>query len=384
MAEPKGSLSAALKQVQPSWDEPRSERALSGMHRKRAERKTRAIGGAATLGLLVVVGGLASWRSGDQAQHQGTAQLAGSAGARTVHFADGSQALLLDAAAQVVVEHASKSAINVGLPSGHARFDVAQRPTRTFQVICDQVVVRVIGTGFELTRAGERTFVRVLHGRVSVSWPAGETELGAGESGWFPARTPAADDATSKGNEALDAPELPAELEVIEASEPDPSQRPRPRVASAASWRQHAEQGDFQQAFAILERERARISDDVDELLLAADAARLSGHAAQAVPYLQRVVERHAQDPRAPLAAFTLGGVLMNQLGRPREAEAAYGRARAMSPGSALSQDALARQVEALHRASDSAAARALALEYLERYPDGRRVQAMRRFGGLR
>jgi transmembrane sensor len=150
-----------------------------------------------------------------------------------------------------------------------------------------------------------------------------------------------------------------------------------------ASWRQHAEQGEFQEAYALLERERARVSDDVEELLLAADAARLSNHAAQAVPYLQRVVNRHAGDPRAPLAAFTLGGVLMNQLGRPREAGEAYAKARTLSPSSALSQDALARQVEAAHRASDAAAARVLALEYLERYPQGRRVQAVQRFGGL-
>jgi transmembrane sensor len=73
----------------------------------------------------------------------------------------------------------------------------------------------------------------------------------------------------------------------------------------------------------------------------------------------------------------------MNQLGRPREAEVAYARARTMSPSSALSQDALARQVEAAHRASDATRAQALALEYIERYPDGRRVKAVRRFGGL-
>jgi transmembrane sensor len=121
----------------------------------------------------------------------------------------------------------------------------------------------------------------------------------------------------------------------------------------------------------------------VQELLLAADAARLSGHPAQAEPFLRRVMERHASDPRASLAAFTLGGVLMNQLGRPREAEAAYARARALSLSDALAQDAVARQVEAAHRAGDTTRARKLALQYLDRYPNGRRVNAVRRFGGL-
>jgi transmembrane sensor len=67
----------------------------------------------------------------------------------------------------------------------------------------------------------------------------------------------------------------------------------------------------------------------------------------------------------------------------PREAEAAYARARATSLSGALAQDALARQVEAAHRAGDDGLARSLARDYLERYPQGRRVNAVRRFGGL-
>jgi transmembrane sensor len=94
-------------------------------------------------------------------------------------------------------------------------------------------------------------------------------------------------------------------------------------------------------------------------------------------------MKTHADDARAPLAAFTLGGVLLQQLGRPREAEAAYAEARATTRSAALAQDALARQVEAAHRAGDDARARTLALEYLKLYPDGRRMHAVRRFGGL-
>jgi transmembrane sensor len=73
----------------------------------------------------------------------------------------------------------------------------------------------------------------------------------------------------------------------------------------------------------------------------------------------------------------------MNQLGRPREAELAYGRARTLAPGGSLSQDALARQVEAAHRAGDQDHARVLAVEYETLYPQGRRLNAVRRFGGL-
>jgi transmembrane sensor len=152
---------------------------------------------------------------------------------------------------------------------------------------------------------------------------------------------------------------------------------------SARTWREHAENGDFSRAYELLSQASELVPDDVQALLLAADAARLSGHPSQAVPYLRGVIDRHASDPRASLAAFTLGGVLMNQLGRPREAETAYAKARALSLSDTLAQDAVARQVEAAHRAGDTTRARKLALEYLARYPNGRRVNAVRRFGGL-
>ncbi|MFM2417252.1 MAG: hypothetical protein RL385_1975, partial [Pseudomonadota bacterium] len=67
----------------------------------------------------------------------------------------------------------------------------------------------------------------------------------------------------------------------------------------------------------------------------------------------------------------------MHQLGMPSEAEGAYAKARALTRGGALAQDALARQVEAAHRAGDDGRARALALEYLRQYPEGRRVDAV-------
>jgi transmembrane sensor len=354
MAEPEVVREAALKHVAAEWDQARTERTLEGTRRKHARRRMqRLVLGASAAAALAAALAFVALPANDPKPPAVASKP--EPAERSLSFVDGSRAVLLDAAAEIVLSRAMDNAIDVILRAGRVRFEVAPRKERTFQVASGDVIVQVLGTGFELEHAGERTHVRVLHGRVAVRWPGGSEELGAGEAGWFPKSAPA-------------------------ATRAQPVSRDRAR---AASWRQHAERGEFQEAYRMLERDRDRVSDDVEELLLAADASRLSGHASEAVPYLQRVVDRHPSDPRAPLAAFTLGGVLMNQLGRPREAEAAYARARAMSPSSALSQDALARQVEAAHRASDVAAARALALEYLERYPDGRRVQAVRRFGGL-
>lgn len=381
MAEPMHELPAALEQVQARWDEQRTERTLTTLHRKRTARRRRNLGAAAGALALLLAG--AGWLLGTARAPRASDALAAGAPAprtaaaseRRIHFADGSHVVLLDAAARIVVGEVSPLSSSVVMPSGRARFEVVSNPLRTFEVSSGEVVVRVLGTSFELTRDRARTHVQVLRGRVAVRWSSGATELAAGESGWFP---PAAQ------GTATDRAEAAADSTVPIFATPEPSSARKRANGAARGWREHAEDGEFNRAYELLQRDEQPVADDVQELLLAADAARLSGHPAQAEPFLRRVIERHASDPRASLAAFTLGGVLMNQLGRPREAEAAYARARALSLSDALAQDAVARQVEAAHRAGDTARARKLAIEYLDRYPNGRRINAVRRFGGLK
>jgi transmembrane sensor len=123
------------------------------------------------------------------------------------------------------------------------------------------------------------------------------------------------------------------------------------------------------------------VRDETADLLLAADTARLSGDPGAAVPYLERVVRNHAGDPRAGLASFTLGRVLLDELGRPSEAADAFARAR--KGGGPLAEDALAREVEATARAGDTVRSQELAREYQALYPNGRRAKSVSRWGGL-
>ena len=118
--------------------------------------------------------------------------------------------------------------------------------------------------------------------------------------------------------------------------------------------------------------------------MLAADRARLAGHAEQGAELLRKLLREHPDDPRAPLAAFTLGRLLLTELGRPAEAAAAFAQVRRLSPHGAFAEDALAREVEALGKAGLAADARARADEYQRLYPqwaahgdgeDGRRNQ---------
>jgi transmembrane sensor len=373
MTEPTPELQDALQHVAAQWDDARTASSLLGAQRKRAARRTRSrvIAASAAVCVLAALGYFAL----GSGLHQPVAE-----GWRPrLELADGSRAFVRDEQSQVVVARVAPGLTELQLLHGSARFDVTHDPARRFRVYAGDVVVQVLGTAFEITRATGSTHVAVTRGRVAVSWPGGSTELAAGEARWFSGGTNASAALPPAATQA--EPAAPSEPAAERAARADAG-RPA-RAKEAPSWRQHAEQGDFKRAFALLSDERAPVADDVEELLLAADAARLSGHASEALPYLRKVVDVHTDDPRAPLAAFTLGSVLMNQLGRPREAESAYSKARSLAPRGSLAQDALARQVEAAHRAGDPARAHTLALEYLQRHPDGRRVEAVRRFGGL-
>ena len=79
----------------------------------------------------------------------------------------------------------------------------------------------------------------------------------------------------------------------------------RPAGVVASSWRPLAERGQYEEAQKALRKAGpSAVRDDTADLLLAADAARLSGHPAEAVPYLERVLRGHTHDPRAGLAAI--------------------------------------------------------------------------------
>jgi transmembrane sensor len=197
---------------------------------------------------------------------------------------------------------------------------------------------------------------------VRVAWNGGQALLSAGQSDLFPSA----------------AEEPPAASAPLPAAAPPPAPAPSPPRA----WRALAQRGRFDDAYRALRREGpAAVPDEPGALLLAADVARLSHHPAQAVAPLRHVLDRYDHDPRAGLAAFTLGLVLLEELGRPREAAAAFARSRGIDPGGDLAEDALAREVEAHFRAGDAAHARQAAEEYLRRYPSGRRSRAVRTFG---
>jgi transmembrane sensor len=354
------------------WDAARGERVLDRVKHGVLQRRRQRLALGAALGVAVLVALGVAWL---RAPAQPVATLV-TRDSGSLRFADGSRVDLTSGSSMVEVGLVSPSYTELVLESGSARFDVTPNPERRFAVRAGNTRIEVLGTRFTVEREAPRVRVAVEHGRVRVIWPGGEALLGAGESGLFPpasGQQAAAD--PNRGEHSAGEPAA--------TTPPSPSAAAPDRAALRKTFLDFARGGEYQKAYKVLREAPQVVSNSAEDLMLAADAARLSGHPERAPEYLRRITVEHRRDPRAPLAAFTLGRILLTQLGQPAEAERAFGLARQLAPSGALAEDALARQVEAAHRAGQQSRAEALATEYAKRYPFSKRLEAVRRFGGL-
>jgi transmembrane sensor len=216
-----------------------------------------------------------------------------------------------------VVEALETTAANTDfrVVRGTAIFRVVRNPTRVFRVHAGSVTAEVVGTVFRVVRLPGEARVEVVSGKVRVTHDGQDTLLAAGSS--------------------VTVADQGVEVSAAMASPLSPSAAPRvtadsrPMATTAAAnplpWRELARAAEFERAYASLQRVgRTDVQDNPEDLLLAADVARLSRHPAEAVPHLRGVIARHRHDPRAPLSAFTLGRVLLESLGRPGEAATAF------------------------------------------------------------
>jgi transmembrane sensor len=364
----------AAARVHVEWSEDRAravERAMFARKRRRAQ--TRAVMAVVGAVIAVLSFGVA-WK---RLHREAPAPVAVNPPAAAVEgesitFADGSVAAPLDKTSLVKSKEVSASKIDVELVKGSAHFEVSKNPERVFRVEAGTVTVEVLGTGFTVERLGDGARVAVDHGRVKVQWNAGSTILGDGQGSTFPPVAPAGSATIATGG-----------TEVVPA--PSATIAPSATVAAKSTWKALAHDGEFDKAYAALKVEggATAVHDDAGELLLAADVARLSHHPADAVVHLRRVVSSHSGDPRAPLAAFTLGRVLLEELGQPGQAAEAFAKARALGGAGPLAEDALAREVEAWWRAGATDKAHERAEEYVKLYPKGLRIRSVKKYGGL-
>jgi transmembrane sensor len=357
-------LVTARDYVSPQWTAEREVRVRVGMeHRRRAQSRRRTTFAVGTLAIAAVVAVFFTLRGPLAERPVASAPTKVAAPASLFQLPDGSSVSARSSDARVQPVEVSARAVTLKLESGAAKFSVTADPARPFRVLARNVTVTVLGTVFDVAFEGPGIRVSVERGLVRVDSAGSSRQLKPGETALF-----------------ADAPPVaPVPTSVVTA----PAAPPAP-AAQGPSWRVLAQDGDYPAALARLTSDGpTSVRDTPDDLLLAADVARLGGQPARAVSPLERVVSRHTSDSRAPLAAFTLGRTLLDQLGRPREAANAFASARKLAPSGALAQDALAREVESWSRAGETRKAHSRALEYLKLYPLGRRAASVRRLGGI-
>ena len=322
-----GAPDQALARLRPRWTAARAEHNLARTRARiaSARRRVRALAAAGAGAAMVFA--LVQLRRAPVARPT-TAVVAARASSEQaasprLQLADGSTIALGSPRARVSVASTSRERIELELADGPATFAIPAREGRAVVVHMARFDVTILAAAFTLAPVDERARVDVTSGDVEVRWTGGRTVVRAGSVAILPAS--------------------------VAASGP---------VAS-------------------------RVAPDAEALMRDADAARRAGRPAAAVPYYRRLLRAFPTDERAPVAAFTLGRVLLTQLDRPDEAADAFATSRRLAPAGALAEDAWAREVEAAARAGEAHRARSLARAYLARHGDEPRATAVRRAGGL-
>jgi transmembrane sensor len=266
-------------------------------------------------------------------------------------MSDGSRVELSPGARFEPIESSATSFIAV-LERGSASFDVHTGGPRRWQIECGLATVEVVGTRFSCERSADRLRVRVEHGVVLVRGErvANRTRrLAAGESIEVLAATAAAA-VEPTGGSATGSPAPSAEPAPAPADEqPGATSPTRP----GPGWRELARNGRHREAFATLgtqgiRREVKRLG--IADLFALADVARLSGHPAEAVGPLQRIVDGFSTDPQASLAAFALGRLQLDDLNQPHAAAAALSRSLELGAPASVRDAVRARLAEAQAR----------------------------------
>jgi len=373
-------IEAARRQVRlHAWGEHRVEAAWHELTLRRARdqathRRVRTFGGPLLAMAAVFALAITAWRSLTPSTSSNP-EAAEEAGVERVSLGEGTD-VRVEKGARVEVRERETDRVVVDVKTGLARFRVRHDPTRVFRVHAGDVEVEDLGTTFDVENKAGMVRVKVTEGSVKVSFPGadgdarGKVLLEAGESGVYPAVR----QVTAPPGGSAEAPPPPS------SSGDAPSNPPE----AVATWRELARIGKHKRAYDLVAPGNFRdVRDEPGDLLLASDVARLSRHSKDAASLLRRFLANHSRDPRAPSAAFTLGWVLMNELGRPREAAVAFARAEALAPRGNLAEDAVARAVEAWYRAGDLSRAKTEVERYRKTYPQGRHLSTLERLIGM-
>lgn len=382
-------------------EEPARAQGWAGVTRRRDRRRLVRRAGVAVAAVAVVAAGTiglgGGFGRGEALTEAGGSEL----GPRLQAAADGPPLIVrlsdasrieLSPAGSIEVAENGGARLHLVLREGLSRFAVARGGGRAWSIDCGVALVEVTGTEFVLERSDRGLEIAVIEGTVRVSSdrlsPAvrylranerldvrAQMDHAAGED---------AKDAEvgSAGPVIADAPAeraagAPPDLGAGAAFKPGAGsvrEDPAPALSPAGRLGTNDRSGP---AGPAARAEDTR--DEIDTLLTEADRARREHTPAQAIAPLERVLAIAPRgDPRAPVAAFTLGRTLLEELADPDRAAGAFERSLELGLAGALEETAMVRAAESHARAGRPADARRWAERYLVRFPDGRSREAVR------
>lgn len=336
------------------------------------------------------------------------AALVAEATPRQVALSDGSSIEVAQQSRLEVVSNDNGTFVTA-LSRGSATFEVNPKAKRRWVVEVGLTSVEVVGTRFTVARSETEVTVSVERGLVLVrgaAVPGGQQRLGAGQALRTPTTTapiaadkpprlgaaPMQDDhaeATAETDDAAAHEEAPATAmidadEVVQVedlsierkgrhtiSKGQPEATPEPGASLAAGVSSTASASDD---------DSGKIPPKIEAFLAEADHAREAGDIARSLQYFERVIAIAPRfDPRRGLAAMSVARMTMRS--NPARAAAAL-RATLDGMPAALQENATARLVEAYAKSGQTKSAQQVAQRYLERFPNGRRAEDVRRWAG--
>jgi hypothetical protein len=324
----------------------------------------------------------------------------------TVTFSDGSQ-VSLGASSRGRVAATHRDGARMTIEDGPAEVAVVHRSGTDWLVDAGPFLIMVTGTEFSVnwSAASEILQVRLHRGAITVRGPLapagvaleagqrlvvhlkkGEVRIDRSEAGDNP---PSAGEAEAQAQaEAESTPAADAPDQVGRTTpEPLPTRRPAAAAAAApaaaaasgsgssgASWSRLVASGDFQAVVQEAERrgiEHALETGSREDLAALADAARYLRRVGLAERVLAAQRHRFPGSRHAREAAFFLGRLAEDSSTELAVAVDWYDRYLVEAPAGSYASEALGRKMIATEKLRGAGSARAIAQQYLSRFPRG-------------
>ncbi len=331
---------------------------------------------------------------------QGYVSTAPGAPPATLRFSDGSEVALAGGSRGRVAATTPDGA-EVVLESGRATVHVVHREKTSWVVDAGPFAVRVTGTAFVVAWSAqdETLDVWMKDGRVVVVGPGGEQGIAVSAGQHLHAASRDKTLLIDSATEANAAPTPPASASTAEPAPPlaptaptasnvapvtaddpaAPSNMPKPS-ASATGWSKLVARGDYAAVVreAKEQGEGAALARSLGDLRALADAARFTGDTGLAVRAYSTIRSRFPASGESRTAAFLLGRIAEEQQRSPAAALKWYETYLSEAPNGPFAGDALGRKMVIVSRSGGAAAARPIAQEYLQRFPQGTYANAAR------